>query len=90
MGYPCANTDNSNARYISNTITCASSSRRPMPIVTSQPSNGPESQKYMPGEDVDQENDDDSILALNEPINDEKGLEYFDTGAVWVPLCNLE
>lgn len=84
-GYPSAEAQNSNARYISEYDYLSIFKQAPDPNSYFVAVQWPESQKYMPDEDGN-----DSILALNEPINDEKGLEYFDTGAVWVPLCNLE
>lgn len=88
-GYPCANTDNCDARYISEYDYLRIFKQVPDANNYFAAVQWPESQRYMPGEDVDPENNDDSIAALCEPINDEKGLEHFETGAVWVPLCNL-
>ncbi|WP_416998987.1 hypothetical protein [Alistipes indistinctus] len=85
MGYPCANMDNSNARYIPEYNYLRLFKQAPDANSYFSAVQWPESQKYMPDEDSN-----DSILALNELINDEKGLEDFGANAVWVPLCNLE
>lgn len=85
LGYPSAEAQNSNARYIPEYDYIRIFQKAPEPSSYFEPVCWPESQKYMPDEDSN-----DSILALNEPINDEKGLEDFGANAVWVPLCNLE
>lgn len=89
IGYPSANTENSNARYISEYDYLFIFKQAPDANSYFVPVQWPESQDYLPGEGADTENHEDSIADLCELINDEKGLEYFDTGAVWVPLCNL-
>lgn len=85
LGYPSAEARNSNARYIPEYDYIRIFKKDPEANSYFEPVCWPESQKYMPDEDGH-----DSILALNEPINDEKGLEDFGGNAVWVPICNLE
>ena len=85
LGYPSAEARNSNARYIPEYDYLRLFKQAPDANSYFSAVQWPESQKYMPDEDSN-----DSILALNEPINDEKGLEDFGANAVWVPLCNLE
>lgn len=90
LGYPSAEAQNSNARYITEYDYLCIFQKAPDADSYFVPVDWPDSQKYMPAEGVDRENNDDSIQALTEPINDEKGMEDFGPNAYWVPLCNLK
>ena len=90
LGYPSAEARNSNARYIPEYDYVRIFKKDPEAGSYFEPVCWPESQKFMPSDDVDQENNNDSIAALNEPIEDEKGIADYGVNAVWVPLCNLE
>lgn len=84
LGYPSGEARNSNARYIPEYDYIRIFKKDPEANSYFKPVCWPKSQKYIPGEDGN-----DSIAALNELINDEKGLEDFGANAVWVPFCNL-
>lgn len=85
LGYPSTVARNSNARYIPEYEYIQTFKQAPDANSYFVAVCWPESQKHMPDEDGN-----DSIAALNELINDEKGLEDFGANAVWVPLCNME
>ena len=85
LGYPSTEARNSNARYIPEYEYIQIFKKDPESDSYFEPVCWPKSQKYMLDEDGN-----DSIAALNELINDEKGLEDFGENAIWVPLCNLE
>lgn len=87
LGYPSCDAQNSNARYIPEFDYLQIFKKKPEQNSYFEPVSWPKSQKYMPNEDAEPAGD--SIDALPELINDEKGIEDFGVGAVWVPLCNL-
>jgi hypothetical protein len=83
IGYPCFNSEDNGARYVSKEEYIKHFGHDPQPNTYFMPVQWPESQEYL-GDDED----DDSIDALCEPIiADEKGLSDFGSSAVWVPLC---
>nr|DAL26582.1 MAG TPA_asm: ribosome, girodazole, girolline, antibiotic complex, 50S [Caudoviricetes sp.] len=85
LGYPSGEARNSNARYIPEYEYIRIFKKAPEANSYFEPVCWPESQKFIPDEDSN-----DSILALNELINDEKGLEDFGANAVWVPTLQPE
>lgn len=87
LGYPSCGAQNSNARYIPELDYIQIFKKKPEQNSYFEPVSWPTSQKYMPNEDAEPAGD--SIDALPELINDEKGIADFGVGAVWVPLCNL-
>lgn len=90
LGYPSAVAQSSNARYITEYEYIHIFKKDPEPNSYYELVCFPDSQKYMPDENEDGEPEGDSIQALNELINDEKGLEDFGGNAYWVPKCNLK
>lgn len=90
LGYPSAEAPNSNARYIPEYDYIRIFGEAPEPNSYFVPVRWPESQKYMSDEKHDGDPAGDSIHALNELINDEKGLADFGPNAYWVPLCNIQ
>lgn len=86
LGYPSSEAQSSNARYIPESDYIRLFGKVPEPNSYYEPVRWPESQKYMPEEDEG----DDSTDALNELINDEKGLEEFGGNAYWIAKCNLK
>ena len=90
LGYPSSEASNSNARYITEYDYIRIFGKEPEPNSYYEPVCWPESQKYMPDDGYDGDPAGDSIDALNELINDEKGLADFGENAIWIPLCNLK
>lgn len=86
IGYPSFESEDNSACYITEYDYIHHFQKNPEPKRFFSPVQWPEAQQYL-GEDADQKKD--SILFLNELINDEKGLQDFGPSAVWVPLCNL-
>lgn len=80
IGYPCFTSKDNGARYVPESDYIRHFEKTPAPNSYFRPVQWPESQRYF-GED--------SIHALCEPIEDEKGLKDFDLQAIWVPLCML-
>ena len=89
IGYPSFESEDNGARYVPQRDYIEHFKKDPAPNSCFRPLCWPESQSYLPGGDADSDSADDSIKALNECINDEKGLADFGPNSVWVPLCNL-
>lgn len=90
LGYPCCESQNSNARYIPEYDYIRIFGEDPEPNSYFEPVCWPESQKYMPDVKDDGDSAGDSNQLLNELINDEKGIADFGPSAMWVPFCNLK
>lgn len=80
IGYPSYESEDNGARYVPEAEYIRELGKSPDANQYYRPVQWPESQKYM---------GDSSIKALNEAIEDEKGLEDFGSSAMWVPLCNI-
>ena len=89
IGYPSFNSEDNGARYVPQRDYIEHFKKDPAPNSCFRPLCWPESQSYLPGGDADSDSADDSVKALNECINDEKGLADFGPNSVWTPLCNL-
>lgn len=89
IGYPCSNAEDIQARYIPESDYTRIFGKTPEPNSFYRPVRWPESQKYMPDEEGNGDPAGNSVQALCELINDEKGLTDFGEGAYWVPLCML-
>lgn len=89
IGYPSCSGQNSNARYIPEFDYIQIFKKKPEQNSYFEPVSWPDSQKYIHNEDADEKFTENSIDALPELINDEKGIEDFGEDAVWIPLCNL-
>lgn len=82
LGYPSAESQDNNARYVPEYEYIKQYQKKPEPNDCFKPVQWPESQQYLPGGN--------RASTLNEPINDEFGIADFGVNAVWVPLCNLK
>jgi hypothetical protein len=81
IGYPCFNSEDNGARYVSETEYIRHFGSEPQPSTCFQPVKWPQSQEFLGSGD-------DSITALCEPVvADEKALADFGSSAIWVPLC---
>lgn len=85
IGYPCFGSEDNGARYVPEYDYIRHFKKDPAPNSCFRPLRWPESQPYLFPDEPNE-----SIDALNEPINDEKGLADFGEQAVWVPLCNIK
>lgn len=85
IGYPSFGSSDNGARYVSEYDYIAHFKKQPESDRYFKPLGWPESQLYL---FQDESNDD--LYSLNEPIQDENGIEDFGENAVWVPLCNLK
>lgn len=90
IGYSSFESRDNGARYVSEYDYIEHFKKDPPPNSYFKPLCWPESQPYLPDENYDGDPAGDSIQALNECINDEKGIADFGELAVWVPLCNLK
>jgi hypothetical protein len=80
IGYPCFNSEDNGARYVSEEDYIKHFGHKPQPNTCFKPVRWPESQNYMGNEN--------SVSALCELIiADEKALKDFGPSAVWIPLC---
>lgn len=82
IGYPSFKSEDNGARYVSLHDYTAHFKKSPAPNRYFKPLCWPESQPYLFPDTPN-----DSIMALCEAIDDEKGIADFDEQAVWVPLC---
>jgi hypothetical protein len=80
IGYPCFNSEDNGARYVTEYEYIKHFEKDPIPNTYFRPLRWPESQSYFGESSTD---------ALCEPIEDEKGLADFGSQAIWVPLCML-
>lgn len=85
IGYPSFGSRDNGARYVSEYDYIAHFQTDPAENTFYKPLRWPYSQPYLFPDEPNE-----SIDALNEPINDKKGIEDFGGQAVWVPLCNLK
>lgn len=90
IGYPSFESRDNGARYVSEYDYIEHFKKNPAPSSYFKPLCWPKSQSYLPDDNYDGDPAGDSIRALNECINDEKGIGDFGEQAVWVPLCNLK
>lgn len=88
IGYPCFNSKDNGARYVLEHDYLNHFQKEPPENAYFRPVQWPESQEYTQ-EKEDENEPDDSILALCELITDEETLEKFGSGAIWVPLCMI-
>ena len=85
IGYPSFGSRDNGARYVSEYDYITHFKKQPRSDRCFKPLRWPESQLYLfPNEP------NDALYGLNEPIQDECGIEDFGENAVWVPLCNLK
>lgn len=85
IGYPSFGSRDNGARYVSEYDYITHFKKQPGSDRCFKPLRWPESQLYLfPNEP------NDALYGLNEPIQDECGIEDFGENAVWVPLCNLK
>lgn len=82
IGYSSFGSKDNRARYVSEYDYIARFKKRPGPDRYFKPLRWPESQPYLSSNDFDD--------TLNEPIQDECGIEDFGENSVWVQLCNLK
>lgn len=85
IGYPSFNSEDNGARYVPEYDYIRYFHKDPAENAYYKPLRWPESQSYL---FLDEPNE--SIDALNEPVQDEKGIADFGEQAVWVPLCHLK
>ena len=81
IGYPSFNSEDNGARYVPFKEYVRHFGKTPPANARFKPVRWPESQPYL-----FPDRPDDSIAALCEAIDDEKGVADFDGQAVWVPL----
>ena len=79
IGYHCANSEDNDARYVTEYDYIAYFHKKPSVNSYFRPVCWPDSQKYLELTD--------NTLALCENINDEEGLGAFGPSAIWVPEC---
>ena len=85
IGYPSFNSEDNGARYVPQRDYIRHFKKDPIPSSCFRPLRWPESQTYLFSDEPN-----DAVDALNESINDEKGIADFGYQAVWVPLCLLK
>lgn len=83
IGYPSSECSNGEAQYVSVDEYISHFKKEPDGNKYYRPIRWPDSRKYMP------KNENGSIAALCETINDEYGIEDFGANALWVPLCSI-
>ena len=84
IGYPCFNSEDNGARYVSEEEYTKHFQCEPQPNSYFQPVMWPESQEYL-------FDDDEQIAGLCEPVTaDEKALADFGSSSIWVPLCLID
>jgi len=81
IGYPCFNSEDNGARYVSEYEYILQFQKLPEPNSYYKPVMWPDSQQYM---DLPE-----NLRELCENVADEKGLEDFGSSAMWVSLCLL-
>ena len=82
IGYPAWNSEDNGARYVPEYDYIRHLHKTPTENSYYKPLRWPESQLYLSPDEPNE-----SIDALSEPINDEKGIADFGEQAIWVPLC---
>ena len=87
-GYPCFNSEDNGARYVSEYDYLRHFQKDPPPNACFKAVSWPDSQAYMQEKEGDSEPV-HTILARCEPIEDEKGIEDFGSSALWVPCAIL-
>lgn len=85
IGYPSFNSEDNGARYVPEYDYIRHFHKDPAENAYYKPLRWPESQSYLFPDEPNE-----SIDALNEPVQDEKGIADFGEQAVWVPLCHLK
>ena len=85
IGYPSFNSEDNGARYVPEYDYIRHFHKDPAENAYYKPLRWPESQPYLFPDEPNE-----SIDALNEPVQDEKGIADFGEQAVWVPLCHLK
>lgn len=90
IGYPTFESEDNGARYVPEYDYIQQFEKAPPANAYFKPVQWPESQQYLPDEEYNGDPAGDSIQALNECINDEKGRTDFGEQAVWVPMHNLK
>lgn len=84
IGYPSFESEDNGARYVPYEEYVRYYGKKPQANACYKPLRWPESQPYLFPDEPNE-----SIDALNESINDEKGIADFGEQAVWVPLCKI-
>ena len=85
IGYPSFGSRDNGARYVPEYDYIRHFQKDPAGNAYYKPLRWPESQPYLFPDEPNE-----SIDALNEPVQDEKGIADFGEQAVWVPLCHLK
>ena len=85
IGYPSFGSRDNGARYVPEYDYIARFKKQPESDRYFKPLRWPESQPYLFPDEPN-----DALDSLNEPIQDECGIEDFGENAIWVPLCNLK
>ena len=85
IGYLSFGSEDNGARYVPEYDYIRHFQKDPTGNAYYKPLRWPESQPYLFPDEPNE-----SIDALNEPVQDEKGIADFGEQAVWVPLCHLK
>lgn len=85
IGYPSFGSEDNGARYVPEYDYIRHFQKYPAGNAYYKPLRWPESQPYLFPDEPNE-----SIDALNEPVQDEKGIADFGEQAVWVSLCHLK
>lgn len=85
IGYLSFGSEDNGARYVPEYDYIRHFQKDPAGNAYYKPLRWPESQPYLFPDEPNE-----SIDALNEPVQDEKGIADFGEQAVWVPLCHLK
>lgn len=84
IGYPSFESEDNGARYVPYEEYVRHYGKTPQTNACYKPLRWPDSQSYLFPDEPNE-----SIDALNEPINDVKGIADFGEQAIWVPLCKI-